>query len=462
MVVVLVGCGRLGFDPASADGDAGGSDGGSPMLAPGWSTQLAGSDDGVIHIHEVHIAPNGDFVMGAHFEPTMDAGFGSLSSDGFGGNVFVGIYAPDGTPRDYYSPTGSGDEEILGIAVDDGGNIYATGWFDGGFTPAASPLISNDHDGFLVSLSPDATVRWAVPFGGNGDDFGFAVSAAGSIVCVSTEIAAQADFGDPDSPHATGGPDVVVVAFSTDGVPLWSRAAGGTGPQGRASIAAVDDGCVVAGITANAIDFGGPSLGTPADRDLFAAKLDFAGNLVWARRYAAPGVQVASSITAQRDGNLAIALQSDAALDYGVPMPGVAAGMRDAYVLSIDAAGAPRWLAQVAAGDDADFAGNITEQAGGALLVVGELRGSGTVGSRQVTSAGGKDMFVVQLDGATGAPGWTFVAGSTGDDSLFGIAGTADGGAIATGYFGGTFAIGGEVYTASAYSDGLVLRLDPM
>lgn len=465
-VLVLASCGRLGFE--AVDGDAGAVDTGGDAeeaiepsnLVPGWSAQLAGSGgSGAIHVHDLVVAASGRISVGLHFEQSIDLGAGPRSVTS-GMDLLVATYDGAGTFQSVYAPASTDDDESLGLATDADGNLYVTGRFRGTLTPTpGTTLVSaNSWDGFVTALWADGGHRWSLRFGGTGEDFAQSVSVAGALVCVAGHFNAQADLGSKTL--TASGPDVFVAAFTTSGTPLWAHAAGGAGAQARVSVAALADGCLVSATTTGAIDFGTGSLGVPADDDVFAAKFDASGSPVWARRYAAPGVQHATGLAVDRLGRPFIVVLGEGGLDYGVPGAAAGAGGLDVYVLALDVDGAPRWLSQVAAGTGDEHGGAIAVLADRTVLVAGDIRGSGRVGSQTHETSGLNDVFAVQLMPDTGSSRWAHTSTNPGEDSVFALGADPAGGAVIGGHFSSTAQVGDEMFSAGGYADGFLLRLD--
>src|ERR1035437_4300905 len=76
---------------------------------------------------------------------------------------------------------GEYDDIAAAIAVDSGGNVYATGHFygDADFDQSADSLMlrSNGGDGiFVCKLNADGHILWANGYGGSSDDVGLGIA----------------------------------------------------------------------------------------------------------------------------------------------------------------------------------------------------------------------------------------------------------------------------------------------
>lgn len=116
------------------------------------------------------------------------------------------------------------------------------------------------------------------------------------------------------------------------------------------------------------------------------------------------------------------------------------------------------WSQQI--GDaEADAAGPIATTSDGNLIVAGQFRGTFTIGSQTLKSAGQGDIFVAKLSAATGDVLWIKSFGGTGNDNVTSIALDASDNVYMAGAFTGSVDFGGGTLTATNV-DGFALKLD--
>jgi gliding motility-associated-like protein len=145
------------------------------------------------------------------------------------------------------------------IAVDPSGNSYVTGSFGsrGNFYGSSvtgnislinngnDPNIRNRSDLFIAKYNPDGKIIWAKQVGGPGYDVarGIAIDAAGNSYMTGT-YSGQAYFGD-FTLESTGSADrdIFIAKFDPQGKVLWARQIGGKENNGNAGL---DDGYDVA------------------------------------------------------------------------------------------------------------------------------------------------------------------------------------------------------------------------
>jgi len=124
-------------------------------------------------------------------------------------------------------------EYATSVATDLAGNIYLTGRFDSPTLTIGSFTLTNagpgNSDIFLVKLSPQGQPLWAYRFGGAEIDMGqaIAVSPTGEIALTGLFWSAILSMGSVSLSNS-GQSDVFVAKLDTDGQVLWAQKAGGT------------------------------------------------------------------------------------------------------------------------------------------------------------------------------------------------------------------------------------------
>ena len=135
------------------------------------------------------------------------------------------------------------------------------------------------------------------------------------------------------------------------------------------------------------------------------------------------------------------------------------AGSTDAFVAHIDPNGSWTWAVRVG-GASQDGANDVGALADGGAIVSGYFGGTATFGTTTLTSAGNSDAFVARID-PTGAWTWATGAGGAEFDGAVAVSTLADGGAIVAGSFRGTATFGTTTLTSGGGEDAFVARIDP-
>jgi hypothetical protein len=188
----------------------------------------------------------------------------------------------------------------------------------------------------VAKLDPSGNCLWSKGAGSSGDQsgWGMAVDAGGNVL-VTGFFEGTLDFGCGGL-VAGGAADVFVAKLGPDGACSWSVRAGGASDQYGMGVAADSAGNVLlSGYFDGSVDLGCEPLVGAGNLDLLVAKLDSAGSCVWSRRAGdAAGVQYGNAIAADQAGNVLVAADVQGSVDLGCG-PVTSAGDFDLYVAKL-------------------------------------------------------------------------------------------------------------------------------
>jgi hypothetical protein len=399
-----------------------------------------------------------------------DAGAGGSGGTG-GSSAVAGSKGSGGAARGGAGNGGvSAGGGTGGIGNGTGGGTPAGG-ADGG---AGSPVDASSAGGAKEDGStPDGSTigdagpprSWAETFGAHGVlAVKSAVDAQGDVFVVG-HFNGAIDFssaGTPASCKLTGvaedpsapaghSQDAFTVKLDPSGKCLWARVFAGHDNQEAYRIA-IDSGgdAVVTGYFVNTTDFGGGAkiLTSAGGEDVFVARLDGSdGHTVWVRRFGDAADQIGYGIGVDVNGNVHIAGDVAGTIDLAATSdtpvrPLTSAGGTDVFVADLDfATGDHIW---------SNIYGDAKEQhlrdlvrAANDLLIIGEFEQSidFSGGVKALTSNGMKDVFAASLDRFNGNTVWSRSFGGLENDTGDGIA-TDSGQCFLNGTFRGTIDFG--------------------
>jgi PGF-CTERM protein len=240
--------------------------------------------------------------------------------------------------------------------------------------------------------------QWNETFGGPSASEGQAAVGTGDGGVVVAGYATTAD----------GDTDVQVQKVDSSGSRVWNHSYGGTGDEYAHAIATTDDGgYVVAGWTRPA--------GLHQGTDVWLAKLDGSGSLVWNRTYGGAASERAYSVLETADGGYALAGWTNSS----------GAGARDVRLRKVDSSGSTVF-ARTYGGAGADEGQALVQTADGGFAVAGWTNSSGS---------GGDDMWLVRTSNS-GAKQWSETYGGSAGEGAYrhGLVQTADGGFALAGW----------------------------
>jgi hypothetical protein len=229
------------------------------------------------------------FITGIFQSPTVTFGSYTLTNSGSGANMYLVKYDSNGNVLWAKSSNGSGTQQANSVSADAGGNVYITGYFN--VSPVSFGTYTLTNTGgiaaFLVKYDPNGNVLWAKSSSGSGQAAtGRAVSTdAGGNVYISGYFAwVSTTFGSFTLP-ITGTVNVFLAKYDTNGNVLWAKSSTGTGNDYCYTVNtdAVGNTCIGGWFNSPTISFGTYTLTNTGSDDVFLAKYDTNGNVLWAK-----------------------------------------------------------------------------------------------------------------------------------------------------------------------------------
>jgi len=347
----------------------------------------------------------------------------------------------------------------ISIAVDNIGNVYATGNFRNitNFDPGIDDYLQTsvgNTDVFVLKLDTDGNFVWAKSMGGFSNDSGnsIVVDELG-YVFTTGYFNGSVDF-DPGIGVTTltsnGYEDVFVQKLDTDGNFVWAKSFGGLGYDFSNSIAVDTSGNVYStGTFQNSVDFnsglGQYTLTSSGYQNGFIHKLDSNGDFVWVKQIKSIGSVSSNSIGVDTSGDVYTTGSFNDTTDFD---PGlgilnhIPAGANDIFIQKLNGNGDLVWIKQI--GDITNAYGrSLTLDEVGNVYITGEFSGmvdfNPDVYASEILSSlnANFDAFVLKLD-TSGDFIWATNMGSTNTDKGVALAVDPLNNVITTGSFNNT------------------------
>jgi len=305
------------------------------------------------------------------------------------------------------------NEFCQSIAVDASGNSYVTGSFNSPTITFSSTVLNktgadSSYDVFIVKYDAGGNVLWAKDVGDVGDDFGYgiAVDHSGNVYVTGSFGSPTITFGVTVLTNANTDDsfDMFIAKYDTGGNVLWAKKAGGSG---------YDDGNAVA--------------------------VDASGNSYVLGDFESPAIGFSTDTLRNADG---------AGFNY------------DIFITKYDPNGNLVWV-KGAGGTNYDYPTALTVDASGNSYVTGFFKSTALVFDQDtLATAGGFDMFVVKYN-ANGNVAWAKSAGNSANDFGYGIAVDGSGNSYVTGGFlSPTITFGLTTLISAGGADAYVVKYD--
>jgi hypothetical protein len=344
----------------------------------------------------VAVDPGGNVYVTGDFAGMSDFDGYALTSKGQS-DVFVVKYNSSGTPLWAFSGGGSGADIGRSIAVDSSGSSVVTGSFEGTADFGSTSLTSQGgSDLFVAKLDTNGNFLWARSAGGGVEDtgFGVAVDSAGAS-WTAVWFTGTATFPGGTTRTSQGNVDAAVMKLDANGNLQWVTTGGGIFEDIAYDVAVDSAGnATVAGAFADTATFGSKSVTAAGGNDLFVAKLDPSGTVLWVTSAGGQGYEIATRVDLDSAGNASITGQIDHVSPTLFGTITLTPSGSDAYVAKLDSSGTFLW-AIAAGGSGWKLGWGVAVDAAGDHLVTGSMIGNGLFGGATLTEPTGYDHIFV-------------------------------------------------------------------
>jgi hypothetical protein len=403
-----------------------------------WAKRIGGSGTDMAYSMVLDSFRNIYFT--GHFKSTVDFdpgnGVYNLSSSTSGSqDIFISkldslgnfIWAKSFGGSGYYDSLGNVYDGIsvgYGIQLDKQGNVYTTGRFLGeidfnpgiGIDKLTALSVPNI---FISKLNSDGEFVWAKKMGENkkGDEaYAIAIDDMSNIYTTGV-FNDTADFDPSVSVYnlvAQGYNNAFISKLDSMGNFVWAKQFGGNTQFDQAigySLALDHNGFLIAtGVFKGSGDFN-PGLGTQimtstGGYDVFVAKINSSGNLIWAQKFGGINSEYVYSIVIDNLNAMYLCGSFKDNVDFDPSINSFilssnAPGTTDAYIVKLNEAGGFNWALKMG-GSGHDLANALAVDQQNQLTTTGYYSGLAdfdpTIGIHQLQALGNLDAFIIHFN----------------------------------------------------------------
>jgi len=260
--------------------------------------------------------PDDNILLAGQHSSETDFGDGTHDAvDGF--DIYIAKFTPLGL-IDWRKSFGGLDDQFVGdIASDPDGSIILAGDFLGTLGFGAAPLSAGAYPSLWVAkLDASGAEVFSVAFDGWVDPVMSVATDGDDNIIVAGTFSIPPDFGGGPIDYA-GGSDVFVAKLDGEGQVLFARGFGGATDDVLGAVSVDDEGNILlTGTFDGEADYGdGPHAANELDQ--FVIKLDPVGTTRWSRSYGLDGDQTGDGIAADDLGNVVFVTSGDGLVDFG-------------------------------------------------------------------------------------------------------------------------------------------------
>lgn len=282
----------------------------------------------------------------------------------------------------------------------------------------------NTKDIFLVKYDPSGNVLWAKSLGATGQDGAYSVvcDQSNSVYVVGYFQAPGFIFGNDTLTGAASG-KMLLVKYDSAGNELWARCATGSGSSLGYGVTIDNSGniFITGSFSTGSITLGSTTLTNGGQSDAFLVKYDPAGNVLWARKAGSTSFDEGMSMVVDQSGNAYMSGMFTGTVAFG-SVTLTSNGLSDLYIAKYDPSGTVLWAIS-AGGTSYEAAKCIAIDQAGDLYITGWYRSPSVVFptvtlTNSSTSVSDNDAFLAKYDNS-GNELWAKSIGGVEDESGF-------------------------------------------
>ncbi|MCS6818864.1 MAG: SBBP repeat-containing protein [Chitinophagales bacterium] len=297
---------------------------------------------------------------------------------------------------------------------------------------------------------------WATASGGIGNDVGTAVvnDKEGNIY-ITGNISGSGFFQDS---FVTGTVfEVFLAKYNPSGNLIWVKTYGGLRNEKAHAMCLTDDAIYLCGYFEDTAQFGNTRLVSAGGYDVFVLKTDLNGNTLWARKAGGPRQDIAYGITADPTGNVYVCGSFSETINIQQQQLTTVNPFTESFLFSLDKDGNVRW-AKNSIGNNNNSAMSIAWNKIDGLSVCGFFGRNFTWDNNQIVSqTTSYDYFVATFD-TSGSLVWLTGFGSAAEDQALAVTCDESGNTLITGYTGGILYLNGKPLDFFGWNDVFVAK----
>ena len=275
--------------------------------------------------------------------------------------------------------------------------VYATGMFSDTCSFGDTVLISKGSLDFYVSkFDNEGKFIWVKQFGGSGYDRCTDIIYHNGHLYATGFFAGTLYLADTMLTSA-GSYDIFLIDMNVNGSINLIKQFGGSGrDQGYTLCTDSKNNLYLSGIFQDTMVMNGTEIISQGDYDLFTAKLDNEGEVLWVKPAGGPGEDLALAIAADKYNNVYVTGSfEDTANFAGTSISSL--GYQDIFLVKYNSSGEQQWL-QKAGGEWGARTSAITIDNDDKLFLTGIFGGDAFFGNDTIVSYGSFDVFLANYD----------------------------------------------------------------
>ncbi len=350
----------------------------------------------------IEVDHQGNLILGGNFtSDTLVFPNDTLFRDS-NADIFLAKFKKNGQHLWSIHIEGDGDERLESIQVDDQGNIFLAGYFTGNSLVIQNLLIigSNNLNLFFAKLDPNGNVIWLNGSQGNSRNIAVALFPDNESNLLLLGRFQNDDLVlNNDTVAHKGSVDVFIAKYDSLGQLLWVEGISGDGSEIPSScgIDTFNNIYVSGYFNSDTLSYVDKQIVTHGQYDLFMVKLDKNGQSIWMNGFGGPGNDFSTDIAVGHYNELYVTgyFNSDTLKFEDVEVYN--SGEIDFVLVKFNLDGTPQWAKNgICAGSDFAFSVDINNS--NEVFIAGDFYNLNlSIGSTTLTNQGDADVFVAKF-----------------------------------------------------------------
>lgn len=363
------------------------------------------------------------FVTGNFYSSSITFGSTTLTNAGQN-DIFLAKYDRNGNALWAKGAGGSGYDFGKAVATDNAGNVYVTGNFQSSSISFGSTTLvsAGAEDIFIAKFDGSGVLQYEYRLGGAGSDQGFAITTDDADnVYFAANYNNSVTLGG-FTVTSVGGSDVVIGKISPSGTVLWLKSAGGSSGETPGGICTDAFGNIIVtgmfyGSTMNIGPFVLNNVAA-SNYQIYTAKYDPSGNVLWANSCGSTSTDVPYSVTTDTAANIYICGYISASFNFaGIPL--AFSSSSDIFLAKYSPSGAELWGKSIGgSGTDTPYA--VKTDQNNNVYICGDFGSAGVNFGNTIlnTTGTGRDIFLAKYN-ELGTEQWATSVGAGFQDYSF-------------------------------------------
>ncbi len=362
----------------------------------GWAKQ-GGSPSNYDRATATAIDNSGNvYVAGQFTDTAVFSGIPIISSSSE--DIFIAKYDANGNLIWIKSAGGFNTDSPSALAVDNNNNVYTTGVNFG--TAVFDTITLNNFSGFpnafVAKYDSAGNVQWAKTIGNTDWDAGAGIAVRNNNLFISGTFSVSVVLGSTTL-TSLGLQDSYLAKMDLNGNYLWARSAGSSQNDGGVSLAVDGAGNIFAtGRFFDDMTIGTATLVNQGYYDIFLAKYDNAGSILWAKSAGGYLDDFVSGLALDSGSNIYVSMGASTACMFGTITVNTY-GDKDIMLAKYDSSGNVIWVKK-AGGVNRDIGGGVVVGSNNKIYQTGSFNGNATFGTVTLTLPGNDYIFLAEYD----------------------------------------------------------------